>query len=131
MRSHDLTDDEAADRRYRQDPAWYREGSSLETAWSKEGHDLYVVATGEMRIVITYASGEQDILYYTSDLEKEGITNDRELGERGQDEESFYWSANPWFEVWSKKTSDYFSDPIFELDEAIQFALDFEKEERE
>lgn len=129
--SHDLTDDEADERHYHQDPAWYRPNGSMSyIVWKKDDHDLYVVAVGEMKIIITTPDGEKDVLFDTDDIKRFGITNDKELFDYTEDEENFYWAENPWFEIWSKSDNDYYTDAYHELDEAIEAAIELEKEER-
>jgi len=38
------------------------------------------------------------------------------------DGEDYYWAHNAWFEVWNKNDSHWFSDPMFDIDEAIAYA---------
>jgi hypothetical protein len=108
----------------RQDPAFYNWGGGSEIVWQKPEHDFYVVRAGEMRI--HYKEGDaEETLRYTSDLDELGIDTDKKLAEIGErlGEEGFSWVNNSWFEIYSNEDSDFFSEPLHELDEAIVNAI--------
>jgi len=85
-----------------------------------------------MRIEVSYknASGlVEHTIRYADDLEKLGINTDEDLqAHHDKGEEHFYQHYNPWFEVWSKIEADVFSDPIYELDEAVALAIQWQEE---
>ena len=95
-----------------------------EEVWANKDNPFFVVRNGEMRIIVKSAEDEsQEIIRYTDALEKFGITTDKELEEwAGKSEELFSVSMNPWFEVWSVKDTEFFSEPFFDLKEAIAHA---------
>jgi hypothetical protein len=65
---------------------------------------------------------------YPDDLDEIGITKDSDFQEFfALDEEYFYQTYNPWFEVWKESDPDFCSEPLYELDEAIKYALDLSK----
>ena len=116
--------------RGRQDPAFYVWESVSEVVWKKPELEYYVIRAGEMRINATSKSGEEEVIRYTDQLLGFGITNDEELGKwTGKGEEVFDWGNNSWFEVLSKEDGDFYSEAIYELDEAIAYAMRLNEEE--
>jgi hypothetical protein len=76
-----------------------------------------------MRIHAVAEDGEEVVIRYTDRLEEFGIKNDQQLAEwSDKGEEVFSWVNNSWFEVYTEKDADYYSDPLHDLDEAIAFA---------
>jgi hypothetical protein len=64
-----------------------------------------------------------EIIRYTDQLRDFGIYTDKLLAKWGdKDEEQFTWVNNPWFEVWDSVDVDYFSEPLFDLNDAIDYA---------
>lgn len=107
----------------RNDSAFYTFSAGSEVVWEEEGCDYYVVRAGEMRIHAVAEDGEQVVIRYTDKLEEFGIKNDQQLAEwSDKGEEIFSWHNNSWFEVYTEKDADYYSDPLHDLDEAIAFA---------
>ena len=100
----------------RQDSSFYTNQEAPETVWQEQGNPYFVVRNGEMRI--NYG---EDILRYTSDLIEAGIDTDQKVYEL-MDSGSFV--NNSWYEVWSSEDSDYYSEPLHDLDTAIQYAKD-------
>ena len=114
----------------RQCPEFYR--------WSEGTNSVYnttnfeVICVGEMRILMDTDDGVEHTIRYTDDLERLGIKTDKDLqAQFDRGEERFYQDFNPWFEVWSKVNADVFSDPIYELDEAVALAIEWQKEYEE
>jgi hypothetical protein len=95
-----------------------------EEVWGVESNPFFVVRNGEMRIIVKSAEDEsQEIIRYTDALEKFGITTDKELEEWAEKSEDLFSVANnPWFEIWSVKDQEFFSEPFFDLKEAIAYA---------
>ncbi len=61
-----------------------------------------------------------------SDLGEAGIETDEDfikLHDLGEDK--FYVDNNPWFEVYSTLEHETFSDPIYELDEAVALMIEW------
>jgi hypothetical protein len=110
----------------RQDSAFYTNSSGTEVVWDKDPNKrFYAVRNGEMRIIAKKDAEDShsDIIRYTDALESFGITDDKTLAEwTDKGEEVFSWVNNSWFEVYDKNDPDFFSDPIHELDEAIEYA---------
>lgn len=100
----------------KQDACFYVDDSGSQVVWESEDSDFYVIRAGEMRILF-----DDNIIRYTDQLEKAGITTDKIL-EHYILEEKLDMVHNPWFEVFSRKDSFWCSDPIFEIDEAIDYA---------
>ena len=94
--------------------------------------NFYVARVGEMRIVVsdTDNPGHNQVLNHTDDLIRYGITTDAELNTACAEEEHFYLDHNPWFEVFRDGT-DEFSDPIYDLDEAVKVAIEWHDSEQE
>ena len=103
----------------RSDPAFYVDFGNSQEVWSSDDCDFYVIRAGEMRLVYKPNSDEQEVLRYTDDLLAKGIECDEDLPDDGED---YYWAHNAWFEVWNKNDSHWFSDPMFDIDEAIAYA---------
>jgi hypothetical protein len=97
---------------------------AAETVWQdSENKRFFVVRNGEMRIHYSPDLESNIVIRYTDQLEGIGVKTDADL-ERftALGEEMFSWVNNSWFEVWDSNDTDYFSDPIFELDSAIEYA---------
>lgn len=109
------------------DPAFYVWETNYESVWGVPENPFFVVRNGEMRINYTLPSGDTEVIRYTDNLEKLGIETDSQLQEAEQSEKLVFIN-NAWFEVWSAKDTDYFSDPIFDVVEAIQKAKDLKVE---
>jgi hypothetical protein len=108
------------------DSAFYTNSPGTEVVWEQEGCDYYVVRNGEMRIHATRDDGSIEVIRYTDQLERFGITNDKELAEwTNKGEEVFSWENNSWFEVYTEKDTEFFSEPIHDLQQAIKFAKEF------
>jgi len=109
-----------------QDSAFYTNESGTEVVWDNAPHKrFYVVRAGEMRIHATDANGVQHTIRYTDQLRDFGITDDDTLAFwSAKDEEVFSWVNNSWFEVYDSVSKNWYSEPIHELNEAIEFATD-------
>lgn len=111
----------------RQDPAFYTDSEGTQVVWDKdENKRFYVVRNGEMRIhAKTHAEDtHSEVIRYTDQLESFGINDDEALADWTlKGEEVFDWIHNSWFEVYDEKDSDFFSDPIHDLDKAVEFAV--------
>jgi hypothetical protein len=113
------------------DSAFYTNSAGTEVVWSdKDSPRFYVVRNGEMRIHAKRSSGdfEHEVIRYTDQLESFGIKSDEELKkwtDRGN--EFFIWVNNSWFEIYDTKDSEYSSHTIRELDEAVEFAKEMQK----
>lgn len=94
--------------------------------------NFYVACVGEMRIVVTDPDDPKNtmVIRDTSDLLKIGITTDAEFNTACAEEEHFYLDNTPWFEVFRDGT-DEFSDPIYDLDEAVKVAIEWHDSEEE
>jgi hypothetical protein len=117
----------------RQDAAFYKYTSEPYTnVWDRPDKcRFYVVSTGEMRILYhpDPESSEQQILRYTDDLEKIGIETDSDLEAfNALGDEMFEWVNNPWFEIYDREDGDFFSEPMYELDEAISLAVELHEQ---
>lgn len=108
-----------------QDSAFYTNDSSTEVVWDKDPNNrFYVVRSGEMRIHAT-KDGHTTVIRYTDQLRDFGIEDDVALAEwSAKDEEVFSWVNNSWFEVYDSNDKSWYSEPIHEFDEAVEFALD-------
>ena len=106
-------------------PEFYVWENDHEEVWANKDNPFFVVRNGEMRIVARQDAEDDstEIVRYTDALEKFGITNDKELEEwYRKGEELFSVGMNPWFEIWSVKDQEFFSEPFFDLKEAIAHA---------
>lgn len=117
----------------RQCPEFYKWGAGTNSVYNTK--DFEVICAGEMRIYVSYknASGlVERTIRYADELEELGVKTDEDLqAQHDRGEEHFYEEMNPWFEVWSKINADVFSDPIYELDEAVALAIQWQEEETE
>lgn len=105
------------------DSAFYTNTAGSEVVWEEEGCDYYVVRAGEMRIHAVEESGSEVVIRYTDRLKEFGIKTDQQLAEwTDKGEEVFSWVNNSWFEVYTEKDPEFFSDPLHDLQEAIAFA---------
>ena len=105
------------------DPAFYVWSAGAEEVWSAEGNPFYVVRNGEMRIHAEDDEGAEYVLRYTDRLMEFGIKNDEQLAEwSAKPIEKFDWVNNAWFEVWTNKDPDYYSEPFHDLLEAKKYA---------
>ena len=109
----------------RQDSCFYSDGSGSLVAWSLPDCDYYVVASGEMKIYYTDPDGNEHTLYTTADLDELGFDTDSKISAVASGgEEVWSWQNNNWFEVYSDTDLDFYSEPIGELDKAIEHALE-------
>jgi hypothetical protein len=119
----------------RNDPAFYTNSAGSEVVWEEKGCDYYVVRNGEMRIHYSPDLESQTVIRYTDQLEDVGVKNDEDLEKfTALGDEMFDWIHNSWFEVYTEKDPDFFSDPIHDLEEAIAYAkeqAENEKKEQE
>jgi hypothetical protein len=109
----------------RKDPAFYVNSPSAETVWEEESNRFFVVRNGEMRIHAKRDAEDDhtEVIRYTDALVDFGITDDTALAEwENKGEELFTWVNNSWYEVWDTKDTEYFSDPLFDLEQAIEYA---------
>ena len=107
------------------DAAFFVNSPSAETVWQEESNRFFVVRNGEMRIHAKKEIGDEhtEVIRYSDQLRNFGIDSDELLDEwNKKDEAQFAWVNNAWFEVWDTKDTDYFSDPLFDLNEAIEYA---------
>lgn len=117
------------------DSAFYTDSPGTQVVWEQEGCDFYVVRAGEMRIHAIDEKGTAWIIRYTDQLEDFGVKNDEQLAEwseKGNKYDGiFEWINNSWFEVYTDKDPDYFTEPLHDLEEAIEVAktLKFDGEE--
>lgn len=102
----------------RTDAAFWIDTDTEQVVWEVSDCDFYVIRNGEMRI-IQIETG--DIIRYTDQLLNKGILDDQALADLETSGEIEVIN-NAWFEVWSKKDSYWFSDPFFDIYEAIEFA---------
>jgi hypothetical protein len=111
----------------RQSPEFY----VGEGAVARRG-DFVVSAVGEMRIKVSYTNTKglvvEDTIRYASDLYKLAIDTDQELNDFCDRNEVI---NNPWFEVYSTFEGGEFSEPIFELDEAVALMIEWHDKETE
>lgn len=102
----------------RNDAAFWVDTDTEQVVWEVDDCEFYVIRNGEMRI----RHFERDeIIRYTDQLLNAGILDDQtllDLEEQGKIEVIH----NAWFEVWNKKDSYWYSDPYFDIDEAIEYA---------
>jgi hypothetical protein len=108
----------------KQDSAFYTNEAGSEVVWDgDESGRFYVVRNGEMRIHAITEAGEAWIIRYTDQLERFGITNDKELHEwTDKGELVFDWIHNSWFEIVDNDEPDY-GEVYHELDEAVERAI--------
>lgn len=113
------------------DASFYVNSPSAETVWQDaDSPRFFVVRNGEMRIHAKKEVGDEhtEVIRYTDQLKDFGIYLDSQLEEwTDKGEEVFNWVNNSWFEIWDSKDTDYFSDPLFDLNEAIQYAKNLQE----
>ena len=113
-----------------QSPEFYKWGEGTNSVYNTTNFE--VICVGEMRILMDTDDGVEHTIRYADDLERLGIKTDKDLqAQFDRGEERFYQDFNPWFEVWSKIDADFFSDPIYELDEAVALAIEWQEEHEE
>ena len=109
-----------------QDSAFYTDGAGTQVVWdNKTGNGrFYVVRNGEMRIhARTTLDEEPTVIRYSDQLERFGVKTDADLQAwTDKGDEYFTWVNNAWFEVWDADNTDYYSDVIDTLDDAIEYA---------
>lgn len=105
----------------RTNPAWWVWESSYESVWAVSDKKFFVVRNGEMRINYTLPDGSVDVIRYTNDLERKGITTDLELLD-AEELGVLEFVNNAWFEVWSVAEDEYFSQPLYDALEAKELA---------
>jgi hypothetical protein len=107
----------------RNDSAFYTFSAGTEVVWEEEGCDFYVVRAGEMRIHYSPDLESVTVIRYTDQLEEIGVHSDEDLEKfSALGEEMFSWVNNSWFEVYTEKDPDYFTEPLHDLEEAIEMA---------
>jgi hypothetical protein len=118
--THDCSEKGTYKMEKRNDSAFYTNESGVEVVWEHESCDYYVVRNGEMRIHATTDDGHIEVIRYTDKLEEFGITNDEQLAEwTDKGEEVFSWQNNSWFEVYTEKDPEFYSEPYHSLEDAI------------
>jgi len=102
-------------------PEFYVWENDYEEVWATESNPFFVIRNGEMRIIVRRSADDEisELIRYSDLLERFGITTDKELEEWSKKEDVFSVINNPWFEVWSVKDTEFFSEPFFDLKEAI------------
>jgi len=105
-------------------PEFYVWENDYEEVWATESNPFFVIRNGEMRIIVRRSADDEisELIRYSDLLERFGITTDKELEEWSKKEDVFSVINNPWFEVWSVKDTEYYSEPFFDLKEAIAYA---------
>lgn len=107
----------------RQDSSFYTNQAGAETVWEEQGNPYFVVRNGEMRINYRPDPDNEQVIRYTDRLEAIGVKDDSDLQRFTElGEEVFCWVNNSWFEVWHNTDTDYYSEPLHELNEAIEYA---------
>lgn len=99
-----------------------------EEVWGTRTNPFFVIRNGEMRIhARRELDGDVEIIRYTDQLIRFGIDTDEKLKEwLDKGDEYFYVSMNPWYEVLSVNDAEYFSEPIFDAHEAINFSKELQ-----
>ncbi len=102
-------------------PEFYVWENDYEEVWATESNPFFVIRNGEMRIIVRRSADDEilELIRYSDILERFGITTDKELEEWSKKEDVFSVINNPWFEIWSVKDTEFFSEPFFDLKEAI------------
>jgi hypothetical protein len=105
-------------------PEFYVWENDYEEVWATESNPFFVIRNGEMRIIVRQSADDEisELIRYSDILERFGITTDKELEEWSKKEDVFSVVNNPWFEIWSVKDTEFFSEPFFDLKEAIAYA---------
>jgi hypothetical protein len=112
----------------RQDAAFYTNETGTELVWfDPQNPRFQVIRNGEMRIYyaddLINAPQHTAVIRYTDQLISAGLDTDEKLEDAAQlDETLFNWVNNPWFEVVDAHDPEYYSEPLFELDDAIGYA---------
>lgn len=102
------------------DPAFYVWVGETESVWGIESNPFFVIRNGEMRFRFKDSYGREVIVRYTNQLEDIEIETDSQLQEAEQ-LGKIETIDNAWFEVWAVG-SDYVSEPIFDVFEALELA---------
>jgi hypothetical protein len=111
-----------------QEPAFYTNCEGTELVWvDKNNPRFQVIRNGEMRIYysddLVNAPQHTAVIRYTDQLIAAGLDTDAKLEEASKlDETLFNWAHNSWFEVIDDHDDIYYSDPIYDLDDAIALA---------
>lgn len=108
-----------------QDATFYVYSNEWQTVWD-ENPRFYVCRNGEMRIhARTNVENEYQVIRYSDDLERVGVTTEAELLElENRGEDYFIWDDNPWFEVCSRNDEDAdFCQIMDSLDDAVAYAV--------
>ena len=105
-------------------PEFYVWENDYEEVWATESNPFFVIRNGEMRIIVRRSADDEisELIRYSDILERFGITTDKELEEWSKKEDVFSVINNPWFEIWSVKDTEFYSEPFFDLKEAIAYA---------
>jgi hypothetical protein len=113
-----------------QDAAFYTDGAGVQTIWYGDDNKarFSVIRNGEMRIHARQTLDEEPtVIRYTDQLEAFGVKTDADLQAwTDKGDEYFTWVNNAWFEVWDAENTDYYSDVIDTLDDAIEYAKQLE-----
>lgn len=106
----------------RQDSAFYTDDNGFQLVWQDKENPFAVYREGEMRINAV-KDGSDFVIRYTEQLEDFGIKTDDQLAEwSAKGEEVFDWVNNSWFVVLHEEDTEWFSEPLHSLDEAIAYA---------
>jgi len=119
--SEDIDPLEPCDCATRQSPEFYRGFGCI---WTKGDYSVHCV--GEMLIhFLDPETNREYTITYPDDLDEIGLKKDSDFQEFfALGEEYFFQTYNPWFEIWKESDPDFYSEPIYELDEAVNLALD-------
>lgn len=96
--------------------------------------DFVVSVVGQMKIIMTDPDDPKNnlVLRDNSDLFQVGIKTDEDFDRLyALGESEFYLDESPWFEVYSTLESETYSDPIYELDEAVALMIEWHEQETE
>lgn len=112
----------------RQSAEFYR---GFGEVWTNGDYSVY--CAGEMLIhFLDPKTSREYTITYPDDLDEIGIKKDSDFQEFfALGEEYFTQVYNPWFEVWKTSDPDFCSEPFYELDEAINYALDLATAEQD
>ena len=106
-----------------QDTSFYTNQAGAETIWQEDGNPFFVVRNGEMRIHYSPDLENQQVIRYTDQLESIGVKTDEDLQRFTElGDEMFTWVNNSWFEIWNSNDTEYYSEPLHEVNEAIKQA---------
>jgi hypothetical protein len=110
----------------RQSAEFYAYGES-QIVWEQDTNPFFVLVCGEMCIIAKDDNGKTHIIRTAEELIAFGVTNDEELEKwTNRTDDRFYYRLNPWFEV-AHTLSDFYSDPLHELNEAISYAKEVDE----